>query len=83
MNGVAPPALVRRLRRLCCPFNGDAEAKRFKLPYVTTHGALGVTAVEIVGPEFPVVDAVAHDVEGNLEDLVADRENGLCVRRVV
>src|SRR5687767_7735634 len=79
INGLAPPALVRRL---CCLFNGDAEAKRFKLPYVTTHGALGVTAVEVVGPEFPVGDAVLHDVEGNLKDLVADRDNGLFVSGV-
>jgi hypothetical protein len=82
MNELAPPAPIRKVPGLCGPFDGDSESECFKLPYVTTHGALGMAAVEVVRPEFPVVDAVAHDVERNLEDLVADRDNSLLVSGV-
>jgi hypothetical protein len=41
--------------------------------------AFGVTAIEVVGSQFLVGDPVAHNVEGNLENLTSDRHDGLLV----
>jgi len=41
--------------------------------------AFRVPAIEVVGPQLLVGDPVAHDVEGNLENLASDGDDGLLV----
>jgi hypothetical protein len=38
---------------LCGLLNGDREAQRLELSDVATHGALGVSAIEVVGAQLP------------------------------
>jgi hypothetical protein len=42
---------------------------------VTTDGAVGMSPLDVIGPEFVVRHAVAHDVVRNFENLVADRDH--------
>src|SRR5436309_15698970 len=57
----------------------DVKPEGFKLSDMTTNRTLGVTAVEVVGPEFVVRNAVPHDVVRDFENLMADRHDGLLV----
>src|SRR3989442_6198824 len=57
----------------------DVKPERLKLLDVPTDSFLGVAPIEVVGPKLLVGDAVAHDVEGNLEDLMPNGHDRLLV----
>src|SRR5438105_3864228 len=57
----------------------DPVAERFELTHVPSGRALRVTSVEVIGAQFGVRDAIAHDVVRNLEDLMAHGDDGFLV----
>ena len=52
-------------------FDRHVKPEGFKLPDVPPDGTLSMPLVEGVGPEFVVRDAVAHNVVGDVENLVS------------
>src|SRR5437867_8354746 len=60
-------------------FDRHVEPECFKLSDVPLDRTLRVPLVEVVGPEFFVRDAVAHDEVRDFENLVSDRDNRLFV----
>ena len=57
----------------------DMKPERFQLPDVTMHGSLAMAPIEVVGAQFLVRDAVAHDVVRDFQDLVAHRDDRFLV----
>src|SRR5436309_761125 len=55
------------------------KAQRLELLDVPTHRTLVMTAIEIVRAQFLIRHAVAHDVVGDLENLMPDGDDGLLV----
>ena len=55
------------------------KLERLQLPYMPSNGALGMSFVKIVGPEFVIGAAIAHDVVDAFEELMAHRDNGFLV----
>src|SRR6266542_3762215 len=66
-------------RRLCGLLDTDAIAERFQLPDRSPCGALAVTAVEVVGAEFVVRNAIPHDEIRDFENLMTDGDDGFLV----
>ena len=58
---------------------GNDISEGFELSDVSARGALATAPVEVVGAEFVVRDAVAHDVVRDFEDLMADGDDGFLV----
>src|SRR5215468_6787797 len=61
---------------------GDAVAEGLETAHMVVEDPVGAAAVEVVRAEFLVGDAVAHDEEGNLEDVMAHGHDGLFVPAV-
>src|SRR5439155_12511493 len=76
-----PSAYLRPTQKISLRglFDRHMKAQRLELLDVPAHRTLVMTAIEIVRPQFLVGHAVAHDVVGDLENLMAHGDDRLLV----
>ena len=80
MFSSCPPDLLRKsAKQLGCGLYGHDIAEGLELFDMPSRGAVTVPALNVLGAEFVIGDAVAHHVIRDLEDLVAGGDDGLFV----